>query len=126
MTKHYHWKWVDTFQGGRNIDIFEGRNHIAITFTEKDAKRIIAALRRSSDFQNEREKVLVELEKMYPENTWITQEGDLVGGWELNPKHLRRLKTLIEKTPSYECEPDLEEIEIVILAIKQELRQRGT
>ena len=42
---HYHWVWCNTIHGGKNIDIFEGRTHVAITFSESEAKRIIAALR---------------------------------------------------------------------------------
>ena len=61
---HYHWQWADTFQGGRNIDIFEGRKHIAITFTEKEATRIISALYASHTItSSEREKVLDSLDK---------------------------------------------------------------
>ena len=45
MHKNYHWQWTDTFHGGRNIDVFEGRKHIATVFSEKDAKRIITALK---------------------------------------------------------------------------------
>jgi hypothetical protein len=42
---HYHWKWADTFHGGKNIDVFEDRVHIATVFSEDAAKRIIAGLR---------------------------------------------------------------------------------
>jgi len=45
MHKNYHWQWADTYFGGRNIDIFEGRKHIATVFSEEDAKRIITALK---------------------------------------------------------------------------------
>lgn len=45
MSKNYHWQWADTYFGGRNIDIFEGREHIATVFTEDNAKRIITAMR---------------------------------------------------------------------------------
>jgi hypothetical protein len=58
MHKNYHWQWVDTFHGGRNIDIFEGRKHLATVFSEEDAKRIITALRIINAMRDEREKAV--------------------------------------------------------------------
>ena len=58
---HYHWQWVDTPFGGRNINIFEGRNHIATAFTEAATKKLITALRHSNTTTTERDKVLDEL-----------------------------------------------------------------
>jgi hypothetical protein len=58
MPPHYHWKFADTFHGGRNIDIFEGRKHIATVFTEDDARRIITSLRVINAMRNERKKAV--------------------------------------------------------------------
>jgi hypothetical protein len=56
MKPHYDWQWADTFHGGRNIDIFEGREHIATVFTEGDAKRIIMALKYNPQVENGNKK----------------------------------------------------------------------
>lgn len=58
MSKNYHWKWADTYFGGRNIDIFEGRKHIATVFTEDNAKRIITALKIINAMKEERKKAV--------------------------------------------------------------------
>ena len=59
-SKQYHWKWVDTHFGGRNINIFEGRNHIATAFTEAAAKKLITALQHSNT--TGRDKMLEQLD----------------------------------------------------------------
>ena len=66
-----------------------------------------------------RDKVLDEL---YPPNTRIEKNGDLYDGWEIDPKSLIRLKKYIQSNPQYEEEPDMEVIEVVIRAIKHELK----
>jgi hypothetical protein len=63
------------------------------------------------------------LEEMFPPNTKINSNGDLDGGWELDPAPLFNLQRAIEKNPQFTEEPCAEVIETVILAIKQSLRQ---
>jgi len=62
------------------------------------------------------------LDELYPPNTHIEKNGDLYGGWEIDPKSLIRLKRYIQSNPQYEEEPDMEVIEVVIRAIKHELK----
>jgi hypothetical protein len=69
--------------------------------------------------KNEQGKMLDEL---YPPNTRIEKNGDLYGGWEIEPKSLKRLKDYIDSNPQCEEEPDMEVIEVVIRAIKHELK----
>jgi len=73
---HYHWQWADTYFGGRNIDVFEGRKHIATTFTEDDAKRIIAGLRcvfHSSSKTSTIDAIKL-FEKEPPDALWTTMD----------------------------------------------------
>ena len=72
--------------------------------------------------QQERERVLDEL---FPPNTKINTNGDLVGGWELDPKPLFELKKRIRSNPQYKEEPEAEVIEVVVLAVKEYLRKQG-
>lgn len=65
------------------------------------------------------------LDRLFPENTNINSNGDLDGGWELDPKPIFALKKKIESNPQYEEEPEAEVIEVVIRAIKAELRREG-
>lgn len=85
--------------------------------SEPEGKNVEARLELAR--QLERERVLDEL---YPPNTQITKNGDLYGGWEIDPKSLIRLKRYIKSNPQYEEEPDMEVIEVVIRAIKHELK----
>ena len=39
---------------------------------------------------------LAELDRMFPENTKINSNGDLNGGWELDPKSIAKLVKQIE------------------------------
>jgi len=71
---HYHWQWVDTPFGGRNINIFEGRNHIATAFTEAATKKLITALRHSNTTTIEQDKVLDELVKMVSKRCGCNQD----------------------------------------------------
>jgi hypothetical protein len=66
---------------------------------------------------------LVELDIMFPVNTKFYANGDLHGGWELNPDPLFKLKKAIEANPQFTEEPEAEVIEVVILAIKNALRK---
>jgi len=62
------------------------------------------------------------LDEMFPRNTKINSNGDLEGGWELDPKALFKLQKEIETNPQYEEEPIAEQIEVVVLAIMKSLR----
>ena len=68
---------------------------------------------------SDRDKVLDEL---YPPNTRVEKNGDLYKGWEIDPKSLIRLERYIRSNPQYEEEPGMEAIEVVIRAIKHELK----
>ena len=72
MTKqpHYHWVWEPTMQGGKNISLYENRTHIATCFSEKSAKRLIAALKKKNHL-SVREKE--------PQEYVITE--DMLGIW---------------------------------------------
>jgi len=61
------------------------------------------------------------LDVLYPPNTKINSDGYLDGGWEIDPKALKRISTTISKTPSFGIDVELEEIETVILAVRAEM-----
>jgi hypothetical protein len=61
---------------------------------------------------------------MFPRNIKINSNGDLYGGWELEPEALFKLQREIEKNPQFEEEPNAEQIEVVVLAIMKSLRTK--
>ena len=64
-----------------------------------------------------------EFEKLYPENCRVNSNGDLVGNWYIDLSSLRRLQRKIQSGVRYERDaPPLEDIEVVVRAIKDELR----
>ena len=62
------------------------------------------------------------LDTLFPPNTKLHANGDLHGGWELDPKPLFKLKKAIEANLQYTEEPEAEVIEVVVLAIKRLLK----
>jgi hypothetical protein len=104
---------------GENGKYCSKASEISVIFMPEDDSNMYLGCASHSDFQSEREKVLDEL---YPPNTHVEKNGDLYGGWEIEPKSLIRLKRYIQSNPQYEEEPDMEVIEVVIRAIKHELK----
>jgi hypothetical protein len=101
---------------GEELDCLEkyGLNPDIALFVNKIRSRPL-----SSALKAERERVLDDL---FPPNSEINSNGDLNGGWEIDPKALFRLKKEIQLNPQFTEEPEAEVIEVIVLAIKAALR----
>jgi len=65
------------------------------------------------------------LDELFPPNTVINSNGDLKGGWELDPKALHALEKQMQSDPRCTEEPVAKVIEAVVLAIKDAARRRS-
>jgi hypothetical protein len=113
-----------------NIDLSGTWRRCPIAKCELSYERIslievVGCMRHASHHRRSRPApdALDELERMFPNNNCINFNGDLKGGWCLNPKPLFALKRAIQDDPRYLEEPEAEVIEVVIMELKNQLRR---